>query len=184
LTISLLEQLGVAIALIAFSAGPWQLAIIAVSLPLVALSGAAIYLHQRIPFSLLAGSQLVFQCCACVLGTELGYAGAWSALGLGLVGILLGDQALLSGQLYVGVNESNLSATAIVDATFHSFWRIVFFVAMVMVSSLLVLFLILAMDIGSLTLPFLLVAGLLVMISLYYLATRGAMAGDEDKPNI
>lgn len=49
---------------------------------------------------------------------------------------------------------------------------------------LLVLFLILAMDTGSLTLPFLLAAGLLAMISLYYLATRGTIAGDEEKPNI
>jgi hypothetical protein len=40
------------------------------------------------------------------------------------------------------------------------------------------------MDIGSLTLPFLLIAGLLVMISLYYLATRGTFIEDEEKPNI
>ena len=37
-------------------------------------------------------------------------------------------------------------------------------------------------DIG--TLPLLLIFGLLVMISLYYLATRGMMAEDGEKPNI
>jgi hypothetical protein len=184
LAICIAEQLAIALVLIAFSDGPWQLAIIAISIPLAILSAVVAFLRHRASFSLFSGLQLIFQCCACVLGTGLGYAGAWSALGLGLVCILIGNQALLSSQLYVGVKESGLSSKGIVSATFRSFWRILFFMAIVMVSSLLVLFLILAMDIGSLTLPFLLVAGLLAMISLYYLATRGAMAGDEEKPNI
>jgi hypothetical protein len=38
--------------------------------------------------------------------------------------------------------------------------------------------------VGFLSLPLLLVMGLLVMISLYYLATRGTMIEDEEKPNI
>jgi hypothetical protein len=82
------------------------------------------------------------------------------------------------------VSESELSSKEIVSATLRSFWRILFFLAFVMVCSLMALFLILAMDIGSLTLPFLLIAGLLVMISLYYLATRGTFIEDEEKPNI
>ena len=86
--------------------------------------------------------------------------------------------------MYVKVSKSGLSSKNAISATTRSFWRILFFVAVVMVSSLLVLFLILAMDVGSLSLPFLLVSGLLVMASLYYLATRGTMVGDEEKPNI
>jgi hypothetical protein len=82
------------------------------------------------------------------------------------------------------VSESGLSSKDVIAATMRSFWRILFFVGIVMICSFLVLFLILATDLGSLTLPLLLVLGLLVMVSLYYLATRGAAVSDEEKPNI
>ena len=159
-------------------------AVIAVSIPLAVVSGAAILIRSRASFSIITGTQLVFQCCSCVLGTNLGFVGAWLVLGTGLACLLIGDQVILSSHLYVMVSESGLSSKDVVSATMRSFWRILFFMAMVMVCSLLVLFLILAMDIGSLTLPFLLVSGLVVMVSLYYLATRGTMIGDEEKPNI
>ncbi len=180
----MVEQLAVAAVLIALTAGSWQVAVMAVSLPLAMASIVSAYYHHRTAFSAFAGSQLVFQCCACVIGTGLGYAGAWSVLGLGLACLLIGDQALLSSRLYARVNESGLPSKGVISATVRSFWRILFFIALVMISSLLVLFLILAMDIGSLPLPLLLVAGLLAMVSLYFLSTRRNMAGDEEKPNI
>jgi hypothetical protein len=179
-----IAQLSIGMVLAAFSGGTWQLAIIAVSFPLAALSGVTMLRRWRTVFSIVAGAQLVFQCCSGVLGTELGYAGAWIVLGTGLACLLIGDQVLLSSRLYERVSESGLSSKDVISATTRSFWRILFFMSLVMVSSLLVLFLILAMDVGSLSLPFLLVAGLLVMASLYYLATRGTMVGDEEKPNI
>jgi hypothetical protein len=179
-----IAQLSIGIVLAAFSSGTWQLAIIAVSFLLAAVSGVTMLRRWRTAFSIVAGPQLVFQCCSCVLGTELGYAGAWIVLGTGLACLLIGDQVLQSSRLYESVSESRLSSKDVISATTRSFWRILFFMTLVMVSSLLVLFLILAMDVGSLSLPFLLVAGLLVMASLYYLATRGTMVGDEEKPNI
>lgn len=184
MAICFIAQLSVGIVLTSFSDGPWQLAILGVSFPLAAVSGVTMLRRWRTTYSIVAGSQLVFQCCSCVLGTQLGYGGAWIVLGTGLASILIGDQVLLSSRLYMKVSGSGLSSKEVISATTRSFWRILFFVAVVMVSSLLVLFLILAMDFGSLTLPFLLVSGLLVMISLYYLATRGTMIGDEEKPNI
>jgi hypothetical protein len=184
MAICIIAPLSVWIVLAAFSSGPWQSAIVAISFPLAAVSGVTMLKRWRTAFSIVAGSQLFLQCCGCVLGTELGYAGAWVVLGIGLACLLVGDQGIWSGRLYVGVSESGLSSRDVVSATARSFWRILFFVAVVMVCSLLVLFLILVMDIGSLPLPYLLASGLLVMVSLYYLATRGTMSGDEEKPNI
>ena len=180
----IVEQLAVGAVLIALSNGAWQIAAIAVFLPLATASGVSAYYRHRTSFSTFAGSQLVFQCCAFVLATGLGYAGAWSVLGLGLACILIGDQALLSGCLYEGASGRSLSSKGIIWATVRSFWRILFFMALVMIISLLVLFLILAMNMGSLPLPLLLFVGLLTMVCLYYLATRRATAGDEEKPNI
>jgi hypothetical protein len=177
-------QLSTGIVLAVVSSGTWQLAIVALSLPLSAVTGVTMWKRWRTAFSVVAGGQLVFQCCSCVLGTGLGYFGAWTILGTGLTCLLIGDQVLSSSRLYVMVSGSGLSSKEVISATTRSFWRILFFVAVVMVSSLLVLFLILALDIGSLTLPFLLASGLLVMVSLYYLATRGTMTEDEEKPNI
>ncbi len=148
------------------------------------VSGVTMVKSWRMAFSIAGGSQLVLLCSSCILGTNLGFGGAWFVLGVGLAGLLIGDQVLVSRSLYDVMSESSLSSKAAIIAMEHSFWRILFFVASVMACSLLVLFLILAMDIGSLSLPFLLVAGLLAMVSLYYLATRGTTSGDEEKPNI
>jgi hypothetical protein len=176
-------QLGVGLVLTSVSTGEWQLAIIAATVLFAALSGAAMFAQRRTAFSICAGALLVFQCCAGVLATDLGFAGAWMALGVGLICLLVGNQALLSSGLYPAVSQSSLSSQEVLSATRRSFWRMLFFVALVMACSMLVLFLILAMDFGSLTLPFLLLAGLLLMISIYYLATHGTV-GDEEKPNI
>jgi hypothetical protein len=177
-------QLFVGIVLVLFSNGPWQLIIVAVTFPASAISGAMMLKQWRIAFCVSIGTQLVFQCCAFVFATDLGFVGAWLALGIGLAILLIGDQILLSSRLYVTVSESELSSKEIISATLRSFWRVLFLLGLVMVCSLLALFLILAMDVGSLTLPLLLMAGLLVMISLYYLATRGTLIENEEKPNI
>ncbi len=163
---------------------PWQLVIVAATVLLAILNGAAIIKRWRAAFCVGTGALLVFQCSASVLATNLGFAGAWLALGIGLACLLVGGQMMLSSKLYEGVSETDLSSKERASTTLRSIWRILFFVALVMVCSLLVLFLILAMDFGSLTLPLLLIAGLLAMVSLYYLATRGTTAGDEEKPNI
>ena len=180
----MVEQLAVAAVLIALTAGTWQVAVMAVSLPLATASSVSAYYRHRTSFTAFAGSQLVFQCCACVLATGLGYAGAWFVLGLGLACLLIGDQALLSSRLYAGTHEGGLSSKGFLSATVRSFWRILVFMALVMISSLLVLFMILAMNVGSLPFPLLLIVGLLAMVCLYYLATRRTTAGDEEKPNI
>lgn len=179
-----IAQLAIGTVLVALSSGPWQLATIAISYFLAILSGMAMLLRWRTAFSVFAGAQMVFQSSSCVLIADLGFAGAWCVLGIGLACLLVGDQALLSSRLYILVSGSQLSSNDVVSATMRSFLRILYFVALVMVCSLLVLFLILAMDVGTLTLPLLLIFGLLIMISLYYLATRGTMAEDGEKPNI
>jgi hypothetical protein len=179
----IVAQLSVGLVLASFSQGGWQLAIVAGTLLASALSGAAALTRRRTEFSVSVGALLVLQCCAGVLATNLGFVGAWVALGIGMACLLVGNQALLSRELYHMGNGGGLSSKEPLSATWRSLSRILFFVALVMACALLVLFLILAMDFGSLTLPLLLIAGLLLMTSLYYLATRGTV-GDEEKPNI
>ncbi len=182
--ISVIAQLSAGVVLALLSEGQWQLSVVGATLLAIAVSSVAMFKRRRTAFSLSTGALLVFQCCAFVLVTNLGFIGAWGALGIGLACLLVGNQALVSSGLYVGASEEGLLSKEVVIATRRSFWRILLFVGLVMACSMLVLFLILAMDLGSLTLPFLLVAGLLLMVSLYYLATRGTTTGDGEKPNI
>jgi hypothetical protein len=90
-----MAQLSVGIVLVLFSSGLWQLIIVAVTFPVSVISGTMMFGQWRIAYSVSAGSLLVFQCCAFVLATSLGFVGAWLALGIGLACLLIGDQILL-----------------------------------------------------------------------------------------
>jgi hypothetical protein len=177
-------QLSIGIVLALLSSGIWQIALAAVTFAFTGISSATVFKQWRTAFSVSVASLMVFQCCAGVLATNMGFSGAWVALGIGLASLLIGHQVMLSNRVYATIGEKALSSEEAIFATRRSLWRILFFVTMVMACALLVLFLILAMDVGFLSLPLLLVMGLLVMISLYYLATRGTMIEDEEKPNI
>jgi uncharacterized membrane protein len=129
-------------------------------------------------FSLLAGIALATQALLLVAWGNSGFELPWIVLGLGLLAIMLGNQSIRTSRLIASaVQESGPEEPSFRAVSLRGLLRIVYFVGLVMLVSLIVLVVSLNASIGTLTIPMAGAVILVILVALTLLATTRYRTG-------
>lgn len=150
---------------------PAVLVVGGLGIALTAAGAWALWDGREMEFSLSAGASLVLNITAMVLYADQGYAVTWAAFGIGLATLMAGNHTCRSAEvLLVRRKVGEGGERSFHRAALRGYLRVVLFVGLVMIISLLLLLLSLNAAVG--TMPSWAMAGLalMAMISLALLA--------------
>jgi hypothetical protein len=129
-------------------------------------------------FSLLAGLALATEALLLVAWGNSGFELPWIVLGLGLLAIMLGNQSIRTSRLIASaVQESGPEEPLFRAVSLRGLLRVVYFMGLVMLVSLIVLVVSLNASIGTLTIPIAGAVILVILVALTLLATTRYRTG-------